>query len=147
MARFLHRNVLGGLCLFLFGLVFFSVARGYNFGTPSRMGPGYFPTIVSALTMGLGVLVALSRPTEALEEHINWRPLLCVGLGILAFALGFIHLGLMPAVFLAVVVSSAGDRNARIPSTLLCALLLALGMWLLFVVGLGLPLPAVRGVF
>ena len=44
-----------GVLYFSFGAVAFWVARDYSFGTASRMGAGYFPTVLSGLLMFFGV--------------------------------------------------------------------------------------------
>src|SRR5262245_43271409 len=45
-----------GVIYVLFGGMAFFLARDYGFGTASRMGPGYFPTVLSALLVLIGVI-------------------------------------------------------------------------------------------
>ena len=44
-----------GVIYVLFGGLAFWIARDYGFGTASRMGPGYFPTILGAILVLIGV--------------------------------------------------------------------------------------------
>src|SRR5262245_52508872 len=45
-----------GVIYVLFGGAAFWIARDYGFGTASRMGPGYFPTVLGALLMLIGAI-------------------------------------------------------------------------------------------
>ena len=45
-----------GVIYLLFGGIAFWIARDYGLGTASRMGPGYFPTVLSALLVLIGVI-------------------------------------------------------------------------------------------
>jgi putative tricarboxylic transport membrane protein len=45
-----------GVLYVAFGGAAFWIARDYGMGTASRMGPGYFPTVLSALLMLFGVI-------------------------------------------------------------------------------------------
>jgi hypothetical protein len=49
-----------GIIYILFGGLAFWIAREYGFGSASRMGPGYFPTVLSSLLALFGV-IALVR--------------------------------------------------------------------------------------
>jgi hypothetical protein len=49
------RDVMGGLVVTAIGAGFFLLGRELEMGSSFRMGPGYFPTILSLLMMALGV--------------------------------------------------------------------------------------------
>ena len=49
-----------GVIYLLFGGIAFWIAQDYGFGTASRMGPGYFPSVLSALLVLIG-LISLVR--------------------------------------------------------------------------------------
>ena len=49
-----------GILYIAFGAVGFYIARDYGFGQASRMGPGYFPSVLSGLLLAFG-LVAVIR--------------------------------------------------------------------------------------
>ena len=50
------REVIGGLVVIAIGAGFFLSGQELEMGTSFRMGPGYFPTILSILMIGLGAL-------------------------------------------------------------------------------------------
>ena len=59
-----------GVIYLALGLVGFTVARNYSFGTAGRIGPGYFPTIISALLIIFPEFVAVSVRTLAEKTFI-----------------------------------------------------------------------------
>ncbi len=60
-----------GLMYIGFGAAFFLIARNYNMGTALRMGPAYFPTVLGALLVVIGLMV-LGRSFFSKIEH-SWR--------------------------------------------------------------------------
>jgi len=52
------RDFLSGLMLVGLGVGALLVARNYRMGTAFRMGPGYFPVVLSFLLIGIGFIVA-----------------------------------------------------------------------------------------
>ncbi|MGQ7791994.1 tripartite tricarboxylate transporter TctB family protein [Faunimonas sp. B44] len=141
-----RRDLIGGLVFCAVGLFFVAGAFGMNWGTAQRMGPGYLPLVLGILLIGLS-LVSLFQagPPEVTEETIAWRPLIACAAAIVAFGLGLRWLGFIPAVVLAVVLASLGDRTARPVVTIALAVFLAVSAWAIFRLGLNLPMPAFRG--
>lgn len=142
MPRVGIKDFVGGLLIAGFGLFVLLESLTYPMGTASRMGPGYFPALLGGLAIALGFSVAVSglfRPGEA--PRIAWRPMLAVLGSILAFVLALRPLGLAAAVVLTVAVSSLGDRGAKPLGILVLAVSCTISAWLLFRVGLGLPIP------
>ena len=45
-----------GVIYVVFGGAAFWIARGYGLGSASKMGPGYFPTVLSSLLVLFGVI-------------------------------------------------------------------------------------------
>jgi len=143
------KEVAAGLSVSTVGLAFLIGALGLDIGTAHRMGPGYYPLTVAGAAIVVGLVNALivrPRTDDGDPETIAWRPLFAVLAGIAVFAATVERLGLVPAVVAAVLLSAAGDRSARWLGALLLAFVAALGAWLIFRVGLGLELPALRRV-
>ena len=144
------KDFFAGLLFFLFGLAGLLIGRGYPFGTPLRMGPGFFPTVISALLAAIGVAVAV-RSFAARPSRVGataWKPLLLVSGAVLVFALSVETLGIVVATVLLVLISClANPRFHAIETTVLALVLAALAVGL-FSQLLGLPfklLPAFDG--
>ena len=122
------------------------LAFEYPFGTPSRMGPGFFPVIVGSL-LGLTGIAILVRGRLASSEVIKsgrWKPLLIVPFSVALFGLLVEKLGLP----LAVLILSVGAATASISFRLSWkaaagAAAFSAGCALVFVELLGLPIPIV----
>jgi hypothetical protein len=139
------KDALGGALIALCGGIFAYTSTAYRLGTATSMGPGYFPMVVGLITVGLGLwIVGSAFLRSGAVPEVRLRPLFAVVSAIPAFALSIAYLGLVPAIVATVVVSALGDRTAKPFSTLGVAILMAVASWLVFRVGLGLPLPPFR---
>jgi hypothetical protein len=130
-----------GLIFVVFGGTAMVVARHYPLGAASRMGPGYFPTIVGGLLVLLGVAVAargLRRPGPPTARPAL-RPILVVVVAVVAFALLVDSAGLVVAGATLIVVSRLGWWELRVVETVVLTVALTALTIVLFVWGLGLP--------
>jgi uncharacterized protein YybS (DUF2232 family) len=136
-------DLIGGGLLVVVGVAVGFYAMRYNLGSLTRMGPGFFPTVLGFLLAFLGALVllpALRRPGERPVPH--WRPLFTILLAVAAFALTVRPFGMVPATFVLVSVAALAQREVRIvPTLILCVGLSVLGV-LVFAQGLGVLIPA-----
>jgi hypothetical protein len=137
------RDATAGAIFFAIGVAFAIGARDLEFGTAFRMGPGYFPWLLSIILMLLGTVViagAFTTPGEPLGP-IPLRGLLLVLSAPIVFGLTVRKLGLIPAIVLATLISVVASRR----SDLRLATLLTAGLTLfcvaVFSYGLRLPLP------
>jgi hypothetical protein len=136
------RDFFAGLLFIGIGLLGATLATGYAFGSALRMGPGYFPTVLSWCTIGLGAIVALRA--LALDgppiAAVRWRPLVCVLAAICLFGLLIAPAGLLLAIVAAAIVGGFATREMGRIEGLLLALGLAAFCAAVFVYGLGLPI-------
>lgn len=134
-----------GLLYLLLGAGFAWAAYGYGLGTPARMGAGFFPFWLGIGLGGLGVGAIVRawtrhRPAQRLDRWA-WKPLGWV-LGALAlFAILLPHAGLIIAAIVLVLVSSRASEQFSWRGSLLSAIAISAFCALVFVVGLGLPMP------
>jgi hypothetical protein len=139
------RDVIGGLLVMAIGAGFLLFGRELEMGSSFRMGPGYFPTVLSLLMIALGaVLTALAwraQPEEGAFAHVPWRGLLLILGATVFFGLALRGLGLAPVLVLAVLATAWASRYAGWRSSVPLALGLAVFCSVLFVKLLGLPLP------
>jgi hypothetical protein len=67
-----QRDFWAGALFLAFGAYFAGEGSQYNFGTPGRMGPGYFPTLLGGVLIVLGILVtASSMSRKAASEKVE----------------------------------------------------------------------------
>ncbi|MDQ3230381.1 MAG: tripartite tricarboxylate transporter TctB family protein [Pseudobdellovibrionaceae bacterium] len=119
------------------------LARNYEMGTATRMGPAYFPTVLGWLLMGIGLL-ALARGIRVHGPAIGaiaFRPLIITIGATLLFAGTLRGLGLALALPVYVVLTSMASSRFRLLPTLILALVLTLFCSLVFIKGLNIPLP------
>jgi putative tricarboxylic transport membrane protein len=136
----LSTDLLSGLLFAALGAGALYISWRYPAGTAARMGPGYFPHLVSSLLVLLGGILMLRawfRPGETIAI-LDLRPLLFVLLGTVAFGLLIERAGLIAASAMVVVASRFARPGFRPVEVLLLAAGLAGGAALLFVYALGL---------
>ncbi len=132
-----------GLIYIVIGLGAFYIALDYEMGTAVRMGPGYFPRVLGIVLalIGLAALVrSFLRPGEAVGR-MAWRAALLVLGATAVFGLLVRGAGLVLSLFVLVLVSACASKQFRLPSTVLLAAGLAVFSALVFLKGLGIPLP------
>ena len=139
MRHRLGTDFLAGLLLASFGSIGLWLGSSYSVGTAARMGPGFFPLLVSGalVAFGLATSIAALLADEPVEGGWALRPLVLVLAAIGIFALALRPLGLVVATMLLVATSALGGRGSRLVETVLLAIGVAGFAVLLFVHGLG----------
>jgi len=135
-------DALAGLVFILFGLLFGVQALGLEIGTAFRMGPGYFPLVLSGLLILLGGLIMASAIHGKGNSDIGplaWRGLLFILPAPVFFGLTVRGLGFVPAIFLTTLIAALASFKMRLPSAVLLAAGVTLFATLVFSYGLGLP--------
>jgi putative tricarboxylic transport membrane protein len=112
-------------------------------GTAFRMGPGYFPSVLGGVLTVLGVIVA-ARALWTAGGPVTLprlRPLVLVLASVVAFAVLVQSAGLVVATVALVLVSALGGSEFRWGEVVVLAVVLAGLAIVVFVYGLGLPIP------
>jgi hypothetical protein len=139
------RDVIGGVLVIGIGAGFLLFGRELEMGTSFRMGPGYFPTILSVLMILLGLaMVALAWRRPAQEDAIGqvpWLAMALVVVPVVLFGLCLRALGLLPILVVVVLATAWASRYASFSASVVLALGIATFCSLLFIQALGLPLP------
>lgn len=145
MPSFVHKpkDFWSGLIFLGVGAAAFWLAGEHDRGSAGNMGPGYFPTVLGALLAAIGSACMLRSLLGRREVLGRWglRRAALVLLAVASFGFFVRGAGLAPAV--AVMVLLAGLAHPRFrwaPYSLLAFALAGLCV-LLFVRGLGLPVP------
>ncbi|MCL5808698.1 MAG: tripartite tricarboxylate transporter TctB family protein [Deltaproteobacteria bacterium] len=123
------------------------VARNYPFGTSLHMGPGYFPMVLGGILIAFGIYVMLRglRKNEKIQGNWSIRALVILPLSIVIFGVLMELAGFIPALAALVFISAASGREFRFVEVLLLTLFLGALSVALFIWGLGLPYPLIKG--
>ena len=142
----LNRDVLSGLVFVVIGAAGLWLGWDYAMGTPFRMGPGYFPRLLCAILVVIGLVVAIKGliVKGLAPDSLNWKPLALITASTIAFAALITTAGLAPAAFAVVLLGAAGGPEFRVVEALTLAVILTCGAVALFIVGLGMPLAIVN---
>lgn len=140
----LSKDLLAGLIFIGFGLAFGYASLDYQIGTAFRMGPGYFPLVLSVIIVVLGVVILvqsiLAGPDETPMGDFPWLGLVLIIGGLVFFGFTVRGLGLVPSLFITTFMSASASRQTSLVGALLIAALLTVISILIFVWALGLPL-------
>jgi len=140
--RFSHKDLYAGLAFAGFGVVGLAAGRHYPLGTAVRMGPGYFPMVLSGLLLVLGAAIALRAFFSAPGRvgKLSLRPLVLILGAATLFAMLVETAGLAISSVVLVVASSLGGQGARPLEILILSVFLSGLTVAVFILGLGLPL-------
>lgn len=137
------KDLYSGLMFIGIGSVFFFGAKQYPMGTAVRMGPAYFPTILGALLIFLGLIIFIraflvdgERPTKT-----QWPPMLLILSSVLSFGIiiGPLNLGVVAATLTLVIMAAYGGYEFKWKEAIISAVVLAITVPAIFYYGLGLP--------
>lgn len=147
MTRIRGQKDLGiGLIYLALGLAGFIIARDYSFGTSGRMGPGYFPTIISGLLILFGIIAmlrGLMREGQPIGS-LNWKGMVLITLSVCAFGYLLETAGVIVALVALILISAAASERFRfelraalglVAFIIVCAVV--------FIKGLGVPMPLI----
>jgi hypothetical protein len=132
-----------GIIYIAFGAIAYIVGRDYGMGTALRMGPAYFPTVLAGLLIVIGVIAVVRsfiQPGTPIGAFA-FRGLLLVVAPTLLFGLIVREAGLVIALPLLVVISAYATIHFRWLPSIALAAGLTLFCVLVFLKGLGVPLP------
>jgi hypothetical protein len=138
-----------GLMFVATGVAAVVIGRESSFGTVTKMGPAYFPTVLGGLLAVIG-LALIGRAVVSPGGGVGpfaFRPLVLVLGATLGYGLIVRGTGLVVAVIALVLVSAAASRLVRWPSAIALAAGLAVFTAVIFVKVLGLPIPLVGAWF
>jgi hypothetical protein len=139
-----YRDIIGGGLLLLLGLATLVYALAhYAVGTIGRMGPGMFPAALGGLLALFGLAIGVPALLRSGSfPVIDAAPLVSILSGAAAFALLVERIGYVPAVFAATLISTLAVRRLGLVHALAFCLGLAALAYVLFGLGLNLPIPA-----
>ncbi len=133
-----------GLMFAGFGLLAMVISTDYPFGTASRMGPGYFPTVLGGIMLTLGAIVAVMALKSDKERKIvpfAWKPMIMLSLGFIIFGWGIDNIGFIPSLFAMILVTAGAGSTYKVTEVLILSVALIAGAVGVFIYGIELPYP------
>jgi predicted MFS family arabinose efflux permease len=136
-----------GLMLIGIGAAAIIIARDYRFGNALRMGPGFFPTILGwvLIAFGIGIMILGIRGSEKIQETVSLRALILLPLSLVLFGELMDLAGFVPALVALVFVSAASGREFKFKEVVVLTVVLTVASTALFIWGLSLPYPLIKG--
>jgi hypothetical protein len=134
-------DVIAGALFIAFGLFFGLQAFNLDTGTALKMGPGYFPLVLSGILILLGLLImfsAINKAGDAIGAYA-WRGMLFILPAPVFFGLTVRGLGFVPSIFITTIIAAMASLKMKLPAALLLAIALTIFSTLVFSYGLGLP--------
>lgn len=137
---------IGGLILLAVSIVFIVGGWQLGLGVPTRLGTGAFPFLTGIVLAILAAAICLvERHGDGVAEAPDWLAALAICAALAVFAVTVGRVGLVPGVFLTVLVASLPDRSLSWPGKAALGLGVALGCWLVFVELVNLPIKPFAG--
>ena len=132
-----------GLIYLFVGCGALIISRDYDMGTALKMGPAYFPTILSVLLMGIGIISVLRSFLKSGSPIgvVAWKGLVLIVASTILFGMIVRGAGLLLALPLLVIVSASASARFSWKTTLAEAVGITVFCIVIFLKGLGVPLP------
>jgi hypothetical protein len=142
-----NKDFWAGVMLIAVGIATVVIARDYPFGTASRMGPGYFPTVLGVILALLG-LVLLARGLRGGEKIVGgWslRALIILPASFVLFGVLMDHAGFVPALAVVIFGSALAGSEFKLGEVTLLTVVLTALCVAIFSFGLQMPYPLIVG--
>ena len=139
------KDFCAGLIYLVIGAVAIGLGRELPMGTALKMGPAYFPTVLGWLLALIG-LISLVRSFVQKGEPIPkfaWKPLLLITVATVVFGLLVRGAGFVIALPLYIIMTAYASVHFRWVPTLVIAAVATFLCALVFIKGLGVPLPLI----
>ncbi|MDX3926549.1 MAG: tripartite tricarboxylate transporter TctB family protein [Shinella sp.] len=134
-------NALCGVILIAVGLFFGWQSLNLELGTAFRMGPGYFPFVLSVVLtlLGIVILVQSARVKGEPMGPVALRGILFILPAPIFFGLTIRGLGFVPAIFCTALIACFASRKMKPHYAILLSAVLTAFSVAVFSYGLGLP--------
>lgn len=141
MTNINRADLSAGLLFIIFGLIFGLTGLGLEMGTTLRMGPGYFPMVLSVLLVGLGVAIVISAFGSVGEAVGNyaWRGMVFILAAPVFFGLTVRGLGFVPSIFFTTLIAALAGLKMKPLHAVGLAVGVTIFTTLVFSYALGLP--------
>lgn len=140
-----QRAFAAGALFLIVSIFYFVMSFNYTTGTAARMGPGFFPRMVSILfaLVAVGIMVGALSPRARIEKLEKWdfKSLLWITGSVALFAALLPTFGLVIALTVLIVVSSLASSEFTWLGALVNTVFLVVFCVAIFVYGISLQFP------
>jgi len=146
-----RRELLAGGLMAVAGIGITMKGSTYRLGSLSHMGPGFFPTVLGAILIVLGLAIAAAPYApgavaaedghDAAPDLSLRRAWLCILLSPVLFIVFGRSFGMIPGAFACVLIAALGDRDATLRGCLILAAVVTIFGAALFSWILQVPMP------
>ena len=142
-----NKDFLAGLMFIGVGVLAMFMSRDYPMGSALRMGPGYFPMVLGGIMAAFGIYVMIRglRTQEKVQGNWSLRALFIMPLATVIFGVLMEEAGFIPALVVLIFISAAAGDQFKWIEVLVMAIALTAACTGLFIYGLGLPYPLLKG--
>ncbi len=142
-----NKDFWAGMMLIGIGAAAMFISRDYRFGSASHMGPGFFPTLLSVILVAFGaaIMAVGLRSGEKIQGRLSLRALILLPSSLVLFGVLMEVAGFVPALVALVFLAAASGREFAFTEVALMTVLLTVASVALFIWGLSLPYPLIKG--
>lgn len=142
-----NRDLWAGVMFSATGMGAIFIARDYEFGSVSLMGPGFFPTLLGSVLGIFGICIILVglRTKEKIQRHLSLRAFVLLPGSLVLFGALLERAGFIPASVALVLISAAAGKDFKLTESLVLMTFLLVLSWAIFIWGIGLPYRLIRG--
>ena len=141
-----RKDLAAGAVFVTIGLAFgLNAWFSLRIGAARAMGPGYFPALLGATLVALGLAIGASavRRSDEAFGPVPWRGLILVTLSIVFFAATVRGLGMAPALGVATFIAALSSGRLTLWDALALSAVLTTLCVLIFLYALQLPYPVI----
>ena len=144
-----NRDIFAGLMYIVIGAAGWWIARDYPFGSALRMGPGYFPSVLAGMMVAFGVAIMAMgmKNNEKIKGNWSIRAMIVLPLATVTFGYLMEEVGFIPAMLVLIPFSALSGREFKLVEIGLLTIGLTVLCTLMFIKGLGLPYPLIKGMW
>lgn len=139
-----------GIVYLVVGVAGILIGRDYSFGSAGRMGPGYFPAVISWVLV-LFAAISILRSFQVDGEPIGrlaWKSMALIIGSIVAFGLLLPVAGFIIAMVAMILLAASASEKFRFDWVATLGLVVFVSLCaLVFIWGLGVPMPLVGSWF
>ena len=144
-----NRDFFAGLTYIAIGMGGWYMALDYPFGSALRMGPGYFPIVLSWMMIAFGIAIMMMGVKNNIKIKGNWsfRALIILPIATAVFGWVMEEVGFIPAMLVLIPLSAASGNEFKWMEISLLTVGLTVLCTAMFIYGLGLPYPLIKGLW